>query len=246
EQKDFDSPAMLGTWGVSDEDLVVKAHQTFLEHGDRPFFSLLLTTSNHVPFEFPAGRIELHEQPAATRNNAVKYTDYAVGKLIELAREAPYFDRTIFLIVADHDARVFGADLVPIHHFRVPALILGPGVPRKHEHRIASQIDLAPTLLSLLGIDAEHPMIGRDLMRLPLDNPGRASMQYAEVNAFLVGDKVAIHQRGKLARTFLRINDGLETTEHDTELERDALAQLLWADRSYRDRLYRLPTSAAH
>src|SRR5690606_19782880 len=85
EQKDFKRPTFLGTWGVSDEDLVTKAHETFLAHGDEPFFALLLSTSNHDPFEFPEGRIQLHEEPAATRNNAVKYTDYAIGKLIELA-----------------------------------------------------------------------------------------------------------------------------------------------------------------
>jgi len=241
EQRDFDNPVLLGTWGVCDEDLVTKAHETFLAHGDQPFFALLLTTSNHVPFEFPPGRIEPYEQPAATRSNAVKYTDYAIGRLFELARRAPYFERTIFLVVADHDARVYGADLVPVEHFQIPGLIVGPGVPRREERRIASQIDLAPTLLGLAGIDVAHPMIGRDLLALPAHEPGRALMQYGDANGFLVKNKIAIHQPGHAARTFAFIDGHLKPTEHDVELERDALAHLLWAERTYRERRYRLP-----
>jgi len=241
EQKDFEHPALLGTWGVSDEDLVTKAHETFQSYGERPFFSLLLSTSNHVPFEFPEGRIELYEQPAATRNNAVKYTDYAVGKLFELARTAPYFANTLFLVVADHDARVFGADLVPIERFRIPGVIVGPGVPRRHDARVMSQIDLAPTLLGLMGIETAHPMIGRDVLQLPADTPGRAIMQYGEANAFRIGDKVAINRPHQPAQTFVYADGRLQPTDSDTQLERDGLAHLLWADSTYRERRYRLP-----
>jgi phosphoglycerol transferase MdoB-like AlkP superfamily enzyme len=241
EQEDFSAPVFLGTWGVSDEDLMLKAHQTFLQHGERPFFSLILTTSNHVPFEFPPDSIEVNRQPIATRENAVRYTDYAIGKLFELARAAPYFDRTLFLIVADHDARVFGADRVPVEHFRIPGVIVGPGVPKRHETRIVSQIDLAPTLLSLAGIESTHPMLGRDITALSADEPGRAIMQYGNANGFMVGDRIAIHQPGLAAQTFRSFNGRLEPIQHDVELERTALAHLLWADRTYRERLYRLP-----
>jgi phosphoglycerol transferase MdoB-like AlkP superfamily enzyme len=244
EQKDFSEPVFRGTWGVSDEDLMLTAHQTFLQHGDRPFFSLLLTTSNHVPFEFPPGRIEVTGRPIATREDAVRYTDYAIGKLFEWARTAPYYDRTIFLIVADHDARVFGADRVPVEHFRIPGVILGPGVPKRHEERIVSQIDLAPTLLSLAGIESTHPMIGRDIAALPSDEPGRAIMQYGNANGYMVGDRIAIHQPGLAAQTFRSFNGRLDPIQHDVELERTALAHLLWADRTYRERLYRLPSES--
>jgi phosphoglycerol transferase MdoB-like AlkP superfamily enzyme len=241
EQKHFDDPTFAGTWGVSDEDLVEKAHATFLAHGDEPFFALMLSTSNHDPFEFPAGRIELHQQPAATRNNAVKYTDYAIGKLFELARAAPYWRNTLFLIVADHDARVFGADLVPIERFHIPGLLIGPGVPKRHEDRIASQIDLAPTVLGLMGIDGAHPMIGRDVLSMPADLPGRALMQYADTNAFRVGDRVVIHQPHQPAKTYSYIDGRLVPRMSDPILERDALAHLLWAETTYREHRYRLP-----
>jgi phosphoglycerol transferase MdoB-like AlkP superfamily enzyme len=247
EQKDFVSPAFLGTWGVADDDLVAKAHESFLAHTnankDKPFFALLLSTTNHVPFEFPEGRIQLHEQPAATRNNAVKYTDYAVGKLFEMARQSPYWENTVFLVVADHDARVFGADLVPVERFRVPGLIIGPGISQITYSKVASQIDLGPTLLGLLGVDTMHPMIGRNLLADSTDE-GRAIMQYGDANGFRVGDKVAIHQPNLPARTFLYRDRRLTPLANDVELERDALAHLLWADHLYRERLYRLPNTA--
>ncbi len=241
EQKDFAHPNFLGTWGVADDDLVQKAHETFLAHGDKPFFALMLSTTNHVPFEFPEGRIELYEQPAATRNNAVKYTDYAIGKLFDLAKSSPYWKNTIFLVVADHDARVYGADLVPVEHFHIPALIIGPEVPRRRYSNVASQIDLGPTLLGLLGMRLDHPMIGRDLLALPSSVSGRAIMQYGEANGFRVGDLVAIHQPHLPAQTFEYKDRRLIPREHDAQLERDALAHLLWAERTYRERLYRLP-----
>jgi phosphoglycerol transferase MdoB-like AlkP superfamily enzyme len=245
EQKDFNAPTFKGTWGVSDEDLVTKAHAAFLEHGDEPFFALLLSTSNHEPFEFPAGQIELYEQPAATRNNAVKYTDHAIGKLFELARSAPYYSNTLFLIVADHDARVFGADLVPIERFRIPGLLVGPGVPNRRETRITSQIDLAPTLLGIMGITSEHPMIGRDVLAMSEQVPGRAIMQYADTNAFRVEDTVVIHQPHRSATTYSYVDGHLGFRSHDPELERDALAHLLWADAMYREHRYRLPEAKA-
>jgi phosphoglycerol transferase MdoB-like AlkP superfamily enzyme len=243
EQKDFERPEFVGTWGVSDEDLVTKAHETFLAHGTEPFFALLLSTSNHDPFEFPEGRIALHEHPAATRKNAVKYTDYAIGKLFELARSAPYGADTLFLVVADHDARVFGADLVPIERFRIPGLLIGPEVPRRHERRVSSQIDLAPTLLGLMGITSVHPMIGRDVLATPSDVHGRALMQYAAANAFRVGDTVVIHQPHRAAKTYAYVDGHLVHRTSDRELERDALAHLLWADATYRKHDYRLPAA---
>ena len=84
-------------------------------------------------------------------------------------------------------------------------------------------------------------MLGRDLLQLPADAPGRAIMQYGDANGFMVGNRVAVHLPNKPAQTFRYQDDRLTEIESDPELERDALAHLLWADRSYRERRYRLP-----
>ena len=83
DKMDIKSPLFTAAWGVSDEDLFTKANEVFTKKGDAPFFALVLTTSNHDPYDFPDGRIDLYEQPKETRNNAVKYADYAVGKFFE-------------------------------------------------------------------------------------------------------------------------------------------------------------------
>lgn len=241
EERDFEEPVFLGSWGVSDEDWVTKAHETFVAHGDQPFFALMLSTTNHDPFEFPEGRIEPYEQPLFTRHNAMKYADYAIGKFFELAKSASYFERTIFVVVADHDARVYGGDLVPVEHFRIPGLILGPGVPVMRDRRVASQIDLGPTLVHLLGLDVQHPMIGRDLMALPADDPGRAIMQYSLQHGFRVGNRLVVQQPGKAPLSFtVGPDDHLEPAANDPELLRDALAHALWPAETYARKLYRL------
>lgn len=242
EQKDFVDPVFLGSWGVSDEDWVAKAHETFLAHGDRPFLGVMLSTSNHDPFEFPEGRIEPYEQPLFTRHNAIKYADHALGRFFELARAAPYFERTLFVVAADHDARVFGAELVPVGHFRIPGVILGPGVPVQRDPRVTSQLDLAPTLLHLLGLSVEHPMIGRDLLALPAGEPGLALMQYDNQHGFRIGDRLVVHSEGGAASHFtVGPDETLTPAPPDPELARDALAHVLWAAETYNRQLYRLP-----
>ena len=242
EQKDFTNPKFLGSWGVSDEDWVEKAHETFLAHGDAPFFALMMSTTNHDPFEYPEGRIEPYEQPAFTRYNAMKFADYAIGHFFELARTAKYFERTIFVVVADHDARVYGADLVPVQHFRVPGVIVGPGVPVRRDDRIASHMDLGPTLVHLLGLAVEHPMIGRDLLALPPDDEGLALMQFDDQHGFRYGNRLVVHQPRQPASSFtIGAGDKLTPAPDDPELTRDALAHVLWAAETYNRQLYRLP-----
>ncbi len=241
DETDFDDSYFHGVWGVSDDQLMARAHQQFVSHGDRPFFALLLTTTNHAPFDFPPGKIELYEEPAGTVNNAIKYADYAIGELFRLAKGADYYDNTIFLIVADHNTRTGGSELVPVEKFHIPALLIGPGVPRGQVYdRLASQLDLMPTVLSLMGMDTEHPMPGRDLLALGEDDPGRAIMQFHDLHAFRVGEKVVIHQPGRDALQFNYANGRLAPVEQEAELVRDALAHIHLPAILYGERRYRL------
>ena len=179
-QKDYKNPVFVGSWGASDEDLLNKTHEQLLKHhaNGKPFFTLAFSSSNHAPFEFPDGRIELYEQPKATDNNAVKYADYAIGKFFENAQKSEYWKDTIFIIVADHDIRVRGDTLVPIERFHIPALILGADIKPQRIKSITSQIDLPVTALSLMGINAQTPMTGRDISSESTETLGRAMMQY--------------------------------------------------------------------
>ena len=100
EQKDYVAPVFRATWGVSDDDLFAKAHETFETAGDEPFFSLVFTSSNHSPYEIPEGRVK--ESEYGPRETAIKYADYALGKFFDAARESSYWENTVFLVVADH------------------------------------------------------------------------------------------------------------------------------------------------
>ena len=126
------------------------------------------------PWEYPAGRIQPVGDPASV-DNTVRYADWALGQFFDKARKAPYWDNTVFLVIADHDSRVYGSIPVPVRHFQIPALILGAGIAPRQDERIVSQIDMAPTLLSLIGLDNVNPMLGADLTQR---DPNRALMQY--------------------------------------------------------------------
>ncbi|MCK4951304.1 MAG: LTA synthase family protein, partial [Gammaproteobacteria bacterium] len=240
DEPSFENPVFLGNWGVSDEDLVIKANEIFKAHGNRPFFGLMLSTTNHVPFEFPEGRIELYDQPANTVHNAMKFADYAIGKFFELARQEDYFNNTIFVVIADHNTRVYGADLVPIQKFRIPGLIIGPDVKPQRYERLASQIDLLPTLLDLMGLETEHPMIGHNLLALPEGEPGRAIMQYDLAHAFMVGNQVVINRPEMPPVQFEYQDERLSPAQLDDELARDALAHAQLPSVLYKKKIYRL------
>jgi len=242
DQPFFKSPVFEGTWGVSDEDLVVKANQIFKKQGDRPFFALMLSTSNHAPFEFPEGRIERYDkEKLGTVHNAMKYADYAIGKFFDLARKENYFENTIFLIVADHNTRVYGDDIVPINKFHIPGLIIGPDVLKKKFNGLCSQIDLMPTLLTMAGINSQHPMIGNDLTKQNCDFCGRSIMQFSNKHAYRVGDTVVVHQPNLPAQCFLYKDNQLQPIDENKELIRDALAHALLPWYLYSNRLYTLP-----
>lgn len=242
DEKDYDNPVFIGSWGVSDEDLFNRAHKYFTSLGNQPFFSLVFTSSNHTPFQFPDGRIELYDTNKNTVNNAVKYADYTLGQFIDNARQSEYWRNTIFLIVADHNSRVHGADLIPIEHFHIPALILGGAIKPGVFSPVASQLDLPPTLLSLIGISSEHPMIGHDLTRpVFLRKPGRAIMQYGPTQGYMKDNKVVIMQKELPIKIFSYKANKLtfkQTDDTDKELLNSAIAESIFPLLAYQSQLY--------
>lgn len=252
DQKDYKKPVFSGSWGVSDEDLLNKTHEQLLANHEtgKPFYTLAFSSSNHAPFEFPDGRIELYEQPKATDNNAVKYADYAIGEFFKKAQQSPYWKDTIFLIVADHDIRVRGESLVPIKHFHIPGLILGADIKPLRYTGVASQIDLPVTLLSLMGVNGQHPMTGRDLSSIAPDTLGRAMMQYNENFGWMeessVGKQVVVLRSGKppahgLYDAKLKHLSDVAPPTNAKALEQRALANVLLPDLLYQEQRYRLP-----
>jgi phosphoglycerol transferase MdoB-like AlkP superfamily enzyme len=232
-------PTFVGSWGASDEDMFNELHHRLMQDGDKPNFTLAFSVSNHTPWEYPAGRIQA-SSPAASVQNTVRYADWSIGQFFARAKQSPYWNHTVFLIVADHDARVFGASLVPVTHFHIPALILGAGVPVRRDEHIVSQVDLAPTLLSLIGIGSTHPMLGADLTSR---YPDRAIMQYGDNYGYLKGDQLLVLEPGQQAKQFHYEVSGEKLTPVavDPALDRLALAHALWPSWAYFNQRYVLP-----
>jgi len=154
-------------WGVSDEDLYTLALQQMDDiHNDgKPFFLHIMTTSNHRPYTYPAGRVK---QIAPSRPGSVAYTDWSIKDFIERARSKPYFDNTVFVITADHCASSAGKTTLPINHYHIPLWIYSPkNFPPQRVEQVMGQLDIPPTLLGMLNFSYRTRFFGQDVFQLP-------------------------------------------------------------------------------
>jgi phosphoglycerol transferase MdoB-like AlkP superfamily enzyme len=168
-----DEQGFTTIWGAADEYLYLRAMREADKSyaAGRPFFSLLMTTSNHRPYTFPEGRLDA---PQGTRTSAVRYTDWAIGNFLSEARKHPWFEDTIFIIGADHCASSAGKTALPLEGYHIPLIVYAP----KHLQprvisQLASQMDLPPTVLGLLDMRYTSRFFGRDILRTPPER-GRA------------------------------------------------------------------------
>jgi phosphoglycerol transferase MdoB-like AlkP superfamily enzyme len=172
-------------WGMADEDLYAQAMKLAdADHAQgKPFLLQLMTTSNHRPYTFPAGRIDLASGDG--REAAVKYTDWAIGNFLEQARTRPWFDDTLFVFVADHCAGSAGKEDLPVANYHIPLFLYAPKwlMPEEND-QLASQIDLAPTLLGLLNLDYQSTFFGRDLLKSNAAQPRALIGNYQHLGLF--------------------------------------------------------------
>ena len=248
EEKDIENPIFKTIWGVCDEDLYRKAIEEFraLHATGDPFFSMVLTVSNHKPYTYPKGRIA-EDPDARKRRHAVKYADYALGWFFRQVRKEPFWKDTIFVVVADHGARVYGSPTVPIHSYEIPFLIVGPAVvdrPRRFDI-LGCQMDIPVTLLSLIGRTYKIMFLGRNLLNLPPER-GRAFLNHNRDIAMFAKDRLIVLGLGKTAE-YYRGNPKREEliemdkpTPFEEELERDAIAMFQVADDLYIHRRFHL------
>jgi len=169
-----DEIGFSNAWGMSDSDLFRQAIKVAgkADAEGQPFFLHLMTTSNHRPYTYPEGLIDI---PSGTgRNGAVKYTDHAIGEFLAEAKQQPWFDDTLFVIVADHQSGSSGKRALPIERYHIPLWVYAPKhITPAQVERLSSQIDLAPTLLSLLNMSYRSSFFGKDILAMSPDQ-GRA------------------------------------------------------------------------
>lgn len=251
EQPDFPSDAYRTIWGVADEYVFDEMLRQQIEanQAGRRWFGATITGSNHKPFDWPPGRFEW---PAAgsKRRGAVRYADWSIGRYLSRAKDAGLLDHTVILIVGDHGARVYGAEEIPVASYRIPAVFFTPD-PRDRDvtiDRLVSQVDLAPTLLALAGVEYDAPFFGRNLLGLPSEG-GRAFVNHNRSIGILTDRSLAVLELHQGVRYYSRPNrasDVFTETEETPELReiaRDAQAAFQTANRAYRDRRYTLPNN---
>ena len=153
-------------WGVCDEDMYNKAIKIMNKESvaNKPFFNHIMTVSNHRPFTYPNGKIDIPGD-VKSRDGGVKYTDYAMKKFFEMAKKQPWFANTVFVILADHCASSAGKTELPVEKYRIPAMIYSPGSKPQKYTNLMSQIDIMPTLFGLLNFDYQSKFYGQDVLK---------------------------------------------------------------------------------
>ncbi|NPA60189.1 MAG: LTA synthase family protein [Epsilonproteobacteria bacterium] len=241
DQPKFKNPKFTGTWGVCDEEVVIRANEEFkkLHKKHQKFASVIFSTSNHSPFDFPDNKIKLIDGiKKKSVKNAIKYADFAIGRLIELAKKEPYYKDTVFVIAADHNVRVYGKDMVPVNMFQIPAVIVGGDIKPYAFDKVSTQPDVLATALDLIGIDdLSYPIMGHSIFSDKKRDI--ALMQFNSFYALRSKDKVAVVVPNKAPFTFLYEDKHLKLTKHDEKLEKDLSAFIIVLNYLYDKKLYK-------
>jgi phosphoglycerol transferase MdoB-like AlkP superfamily enzyme len=228
-------------WGVADEHLydqvIDEIDREKAAHPGRPVFAHVMTTSNHRPYTYPPGRIDI---PSGTgREGAVKYSDYALGRLIERARARPWFDDTVFVITADHGANARGTLQVPVDKYLIPVLVYAPAhvAPRRVD-RLMSQIDIGPTVLGLLDFSYYTKFLGRDVLRSP-PATDRAFVANFQTLGYLRGEEMVILQPKRKVAVVRVVGEAqVPVPAGDPSLVREAIAFYQVASYAFHNGLY--------
>jgi len=200
-------------WGICDEDLfaaVIRDADTGFA-SKQPFYNFVMTTSNHRPFTYPKNKIDI---PSGTgREGAVKYTDYAIGRFLALAKTKPWYANTVFIFVADHCAGSAGKNEIDIAKYHIPALVfnMSGAVPARID-KMCSQIDLYPTLFSLLNWSYVNNNYGKNI--LDKKYTPRTLLGTYQKLGYMKGDSLVILSPGRKLETYLYNPSTNEQTPH--------------------------------
>jgi len=239
EQRDYRDPVFTNAWGVSDEDLFNRAVEELdaLDSRQKPFLAVLLTVSNHRPYTFPTGRVDGASQ---SRESAVRYADWALGEFFRNAQQHGFYRNTLFVVMGDHGARVYGSQLFPLNSYRIPVLMIHAGRPPATErcHTLGCSLDIAPTVMGQLGGSYRSVFFGRDVQSIP-PGKGRALMQHNhDVALMRANNQMVVLGTGRTSTGF--VVDPTTTTltrqpwPHQQDLV-DVIAYFQVANRVYYD-----------
>lgn len=205
-REDYVNPTFVDpVWGVSDYDVFMRANEEFkVMDGKGPFFGAILTLSNHSPFNLPDPlpfpRIVTGDG-LEPRLNSMRYADWALGEFFRQARTEEWFRNTLFVLTGDHG---FGTQPsiteMRLDRQHVPLLFYSPALdPAAIGRRstVASQVDIAASVLGLLELKVPHQSWGRNLFAPDFADEGFALVKPSggeELVALIAGDYVLVRE----------------------------------------------------
>jgi phosphoglycerol transferase MdoB-like AlkP superfamily enzyme len=223
-------------WGVADEFLFDNA-LAWLDRSHaagKPFLAQIMTTSNHRPYTYPAGRIDI-PSPGG-RDGAVKYTDHAIGRFIEQARAKPWFADTLFVIVADHCASAAGKSKLPVPGYHIPLILYAPRLlPPGRGERLASQIDIPPTLLDVMGLPGDDHFFGQSLFEQAGLPPRAFISNYQELGYLQEGRLTVLGPKRRVESFFIDQDGNATPTAVDERARDEAVAYYQTVFKAFKD-----------
>ncbi|HEX4264331.1 MAG TPA: LTA synthase family protein [Verrucomicrobiae bacterium] len=274
---DFPHPNFETVWGVSDEEVFARAIKEFhnLNEAGKPFLGTIMSVSNHKPYLYPTGRIPEGpvennpkrkpglwrrfirkvglSSPGGTRNNVVKYSDWCLGQFFQAAKKEAFWTNTVFVVVADHGARVYGSQSIPIFSYEIPFVVLGPAVVKSPVQigQLGCSLDVSPTVLGLIGRPYDTMFFGRDLLK---ENPGdgRVFINHNRDIGIMENQRLVVLGLQKTEEFYsgdpkvadMELLTNLKKT--DREIETNAIAVYQVADDLYMHEHYRIDGTTTH
>lgn len=210
-------------WGICDEDLykqsIKMANNEYQKK--KPFFQFIMTTSNHKPYTFPQNKINL---PQGNRESAVRYTDFALGKFMEEAKRQTWYQNTVFVIVADHCASSAGKWEINTEKHHIPAVIFNLNGKKEKVNKLVSQIDLMPSLFSLLDWQFDNATFGKNIFKMKPDEERALIGNYRTLGLLKNNIFTQINDRKKVQQ--FKYNPKNKTISEETNQNNEILNNL--------------------
>lgn len=189
EEGSYSSPRM-DVWGISDLHLFEEANWV-LKKQDKPFFAIIQTSGNHRPYHIPEDNRGFQLKKFDARQlkdagfihndefNAFRFMDHSIAFFIESARKEKYFDNTIFVFFGDHGISGYGGkhskpylSQLDLTSLQTPLVFYAPSLLSEAHviTKVASQLDLLPTITSMIGLTYKNTTLGRDLFDTQFDD----------------------------------------------------------------------------
>lgn len=187
-QEDYPKDKVVNGFGVQDDFLFSYALPVLNERASqgKPFFATLLTISNHPPYIIPN---HFHPRNSLLEQQIVEYADHSVAQFMEEAAKQPWFENTLFVFLGDHGKMVGTADCeLPESYNHIPFMIYGKDILPQERTDFAGQVDVAPTLLGMLGLNYMQNNFGVNLMK-----ERRPAMFYTADNTVAARDSARLY-----------------------------------------------------